>query len=137
MSRRVLVTGAASGIGAAAAERMRAKGAKVVGLDLNGDESKDILSCDLSDPEAVERTVPEAIERLGGGVDTLVNNAGLGFSQSAGTEPDPEALKVIDVNLLGPWRGTAAAPPAPPRSPALGRGVNVSSGLAFLAVPAA
>ena len=65
MSRRVLITGAASGIGAAAAERMRSKGAKVVGLDLNGHDAKDILACDLSDPEAVARMVPEAIERLG------------------------------------------------------------------------
>jgi NAD(P)-dependent dehydrogenase (short-subunit alcohol dehydrogenase family) len=135
MSRRVLITGAASGIGAAAVEKMRGRGAKVVGIDLNGDDANDIVACDIADPEAVERAVPEAIERLGGGVDTLVNNAGLGFSQSAGKQPDPEALKVIDVNLLGPWRVTAAAIPSLLESPAHGRVVNVSSGLAFLTVP--
>ena len=135
MSRRVLITGAASGIGAAAAEQMRRQGARVVGIDLNGDDDRDIVACDVSDPAAVERAVPEAIERLGGGLDVLINNAGLGFSQSAGTAPDPDALKVIDVNLIGPWRVTAAALPALQEAPGRGRVVNVSSGLAFLTVP--
>ena len=135
MSKRVLITGAASGIGAAAAERMRADGARVAGLDLNADPARDIVGCDVADPEAVERAVPEAIELLGGGLDVLVNNAGLGFSQTAGDAPDPDALKVIDVNLLGPWRVTAAALPSLLASPGRGRVVNVSSGLAFLTVP--
>ena len=135
MSRRVLITGAASGIGQAAAEHMRAAGARVAGIDLQPDDSRDIVQGDIADPAAIERAVPEAIERLGGGVDVLVNNAGLGFSQSAGQAPDDEALKVIDVNLIGPWRVTAAALPHLLESPARGRVVNVSSGLAFLTVP--
>jgi NAD(P)-dependent dehydrogenase (short-subunit alcohol dehydrogenase family) len=106
-----------------------------VGIDLDGDDERDIVACDISDPDAIERAVPEAIERLGGGVDVLVNNAGLGFSQSAGQKPDPDALKVIDVNLIGPWRVTAAVLPSLAESPSRGRVVNVSSGLAFLTVP--
>jgi NAD(P)-dependent dehydrogenase (short-subunit alcohol dehydrogenase family) len=134
VSKRVLITGAAGGIGAAAAEQMRARGARVVGLDLNADPERDVLACDITDPDAVARVVPEAIEKLGG-LDVLINNAGLGMPQSAGQTPDPEALKVLGVNLLGPWRVTAAALPALLESPERGRVVNVSSGLAFLTVP--
>jgi len=134
VSRRVLITGAASGIGEAAAEHMRAQGARVVGLDLAGDPGRDILACDITDAEAVERVVPQAVERLGG-LDVLINNAGLGIPQSSGQAPDPEALKVLGVNLIGPWRVTASALPALLESPERGRVVNVSSGLAFLTVP--
>jgi NAD(P)-dependent dehydrogenase (short-subunit alcohol dehydrogenase family) len=134
MSRRVLITGAASGIGAAAAERMRAAGARVAGLDLEVDPDRGILACDLTDPAAVERAVPEAIAQLGG-LDVLVNNAGIGFSQSAAAAPDDRALRTLEVNLLAPWRVTAAALPALLDGPGRGRVVNVSSGLAFLTVP--
>jgi NAD(P)-dependent dehydrogenase (short-subunit alcohol dehydrogenase family) len=127
----VILTGAASGIGAAAAEELRRRGAQVVGLDINA--SDEIVACDVRDQEAVERAVAEAIERLGGGLDVLINNAGLGFSQSAGLAPDEKALAVLDVNLLGPWRMTAAALPALRAS--RGRVVNVASGLAHVAAP--
>src|SRR3954451_17158672 len=128
MSRRVLITGAASGIGAAAAEELRRRGAEVVGIDLEADPERDIIACDITDEDAVPRAVAEAVERLGG-LDVVVNNAGLGIPQSAGQAPDPEALRVIDVNLIGPWRVTAAALPALRESAARGRVVNVASGL--------
>ena len=70
-----------------------------------------MLACDVRDQAAVDAAVAEAIGRLGG-LDVLINNAGLGTPQSAGEAPDEEALAVIDVNLLGPWRVTAAALPA-------------------------
>jgi NAD(P)-dependent dehydrogenase (short-subunit alcohol dehydrogenase family) len=131
MSRRVLITGAASGIGAATVEALRARGAQVVGLDING--SDEIVECDVRDQGSIERAVAEAIEQLGGGLDVLINNAGVGFSQSAGLAPDEKALAVLDVNLIGPWRMTAAALPA--LREARGRVVNVSSGLAHVTVP--
>jgi NAD(P)-dependent dehydrogenase (short-subunit alcohol dehydrogenase family) len=131
MSKRVVITGAASGIGAATAAELRRRGAKVVGLDLNGGE--EIIACDVRDQASVERAVAEAIERLGGGLDVLINNAGIGFSQSAGAPPDEQALAVLDVNLIGPWRVTAAA--LPELRAARGRVVNVASGLAHLALP--
>jgi NAD(P)-dependent dehydrogenase (short-subunit alcohol dehydrogenase family) len=134
MSRRVLITGAAGGIGEAAAAQMREQGARVVGIDLEADPERDVLACDVTDPGAVARVVADAIGRLGG-LDVLVNNAGLGTPQSAGQAPDPDALEVLGVNLLGPWRVTAAALPALLESPERGRVVNVSSGLAFLTVP--
>src|SRR3954451_369211 len=138
MSRRVLITGAASGIGAAAAEELRRRGAAVAGIDLEADPARDIIACDITDEDAVPRAVAEAVERLGG-LDVVVNNAGLGIPQSAGQAPDPEALRVIDVNLIGAWRVTAAALPAlreaRERERGRGRVVNVASGLAFLTVP--
>ena len=127
---RVLLTGAAGGIGSAAASELRARGAQVVGLDLEPGE--DVIACDVRDQASVDAAVAQAIERLGG-LDVLVNNAGIGTPQSAGSPPDERALAVIDVNLLGPWRVTAAALPA--LREARGRVINVASGLAFLALP--
>src|SRR5215208_5703304 len=131
MSARVLITGARGGIGGAAVAALRATGARVIGLDLEGDGA-DVLACDVRDQAAVDKAVAEAIERLGG-LDVLINNAGIGMPQSAGEAPDERALAVIDVNLLGPWRVTAAALPALRAS--RGRVVNVASGLAHLAIP--
>ncbi|HEX8121938.1 MAG TPA: SDR family oxidoreductase [Solirubrobacteraceae bacterium] len=130
MSARVIITGAASGIGAATADALRARGARVVGLDLNAAE--DIVACDVRDQAAVDAAVEEAITRLGG-LDVLVNNAGVGTPQSAGRAPDEAALAVLDINLIGPWRVTSAALPALRASG--GRVVNVASGLAHLAIP--
>jgi NAD(P)-dependent dehydrogenase (short-subunit alcohol dehydrogenase family) len=127
---RVLLTGAAGGIGSAAAAELRARGAQVVGLDLEA--GADVIACDVRDQDSVDRAVTEAVERLGG-LDVLVNNAGIGTPQSAGSPPDERALAVIDVNLLGPWRVTAAALPALRAS--RGRVINVASGLAYLALP--
>jgi len=127
---RVLITGAAGGIGTAAVAELRARGASVVGLDLRAGE--DVLACDVRDQASVGAAVDEAVRRLGG-LDVLINNAGIGTPQSAGAAPDAGALAVIDVNLLGPWRVTAAALPALRR--ARGRVVNVASGLAHLALP--
>src|SRR4051795_5318160 len=128
---RVVITGAASGIGAATVEALKSKGAQVVGLDLN--PSGEIVECDVTDQASVERAVAEAIERLGGGVDVLINNAGVGFSQSAGAPPDERALSVFEVNMIGPWRVTSAALPALRK--ARGRVVNVASGLAHVTAP--
>jgi NAD(P)-dependent dehydrogenase (short-subunit alcohol dehydrogenase family) len=127
---RLLLTGAAGGIGTAAAAALRGRGARVIGLDLV--EGPDILACDVRDQASVDGAVAEAIGRLGG-LDVLINNAGLGLPQSAGAPPADDALAVIDVNLLGPWRVTAAALPALRQS--RGRVVNVASGLAHLALP--
>ena len=131
MSYRIVITGAASGIGAATIPSLRKRGAQVVGLDVNAG-GEDVLVCDVRDQASVDRAVEEAIERLGG-LDVLINCAGIGDPQSAGEPPDEDALRVIDVNLLGPWRVTAAALPALRAS--RGRVINVASGLAHLTLP--
>jgi NAD(P)-dependent dehydrogenase (short-subunit alcohol dehydrogenase family) len=132
MSARVLVTGASGGIGGAACTALRARGARVVGLDVQADPERDVLACDVRDQAAVDAAVADAIGRLGG-LDVLINNAGIGIPQSAGDAPDEDALAVLDVNLVAPWRVTSAALPALRK--ARGRVVNVASGLAHVTVP--
>lgn len=129
--RRVLITGAAGGIGGPTAEVMRAQGATVVGIDLQP-SPPEILGADVRDAEAVQAAVDEAAERMGG-IDFLVNCAGIGIANDAGAFPDAAARRVLDVNLLGTWTSTAAALPHLLRS--RGHVVNIASGLAYVTVP--
>jgi NAD(P)-dependent dehydrogenase (short-subunit alcohol dehydrogenase family) len=132
---RALVTGASGAIGAATCAALRGRGATVVGLDLHADPADgDVIACDIRDDEQVRAAVAEAIERLGG-LDVLVNNAGIGDAHDAGAAPDARAEAVVDVNLFGAWRVTGAAMPSLLESG--GRVVNVSSGLAVVNVPLA
>jgi NAD(P)-dependent dehydrogenase (short-subunit alcohol dehydrogenase family) len=131
---RVIITGASGAIGSAAAAMMRERGATVVGLDLEPDAAGKVIPCDVRDQDSVDRAVAEAIEQLGG-LDVLINNAGIGLPQAAGKRPAADADAVIDVNLMGPWRVTGAALPALRASG--GRVVNISSGLAYIAIPMA
>lgn len=75
--KRVLVTGAANGIGRATAEAFAAEGAKVIGLDIqSGSGSVPIIACDLTREDDIVASVSRAVEELGG-LDVLVNNAGI------------------------------------------------------------
>src|SRR3954463_6174579 len=132
MSGRVLITGAASGIGEATAAELRRRGWKVAGLDRNAGGV--IVQCDVRDQDSVAAAVARAIEQLGG-LDVLINCAGVGDPQSAAERPGEDALRVIDINLLGTWRVTAAAVEALRES--RGRVINISSGLAHLTIPLA
>lgn len=127
----MLITGAGRGIGAATAQRLRERGAHVIGLDLQAD-GEDVLACDVTDQAAVDSAVAEALGRLGG-LDVLINNAGIGAPQPSGEAPDERAQAVIDVNLMGPWRVTSAAISALRES--RGRVINVASGLAHVPFP--
>lgn len=132
MSARVLLTGPAGGVGEATRAALRARGARVVGIDRRAGDG--ILSADLRDPASVRRAVAEAVDALGG-LDVLVNNAGVAGPHDAGADPDAAALEMLDVNLLGTWRVTAAALPA--LVAARGRVVVVASGLSFANLPLA
>jgi 2-keto-3-deoxy-L-fuconate dehydrogenase len=112
-TRRALVTGGASGIGLATARRLREDGAEVVVLDLaeTGPEGFGYVRADVTDDEAVKRAVAEAVEELGG-LDVLVNNAGIGAQGGIEDNSDDEWHRVLDVNVLGLVRVTRAALPA-------------------------
>jgi NAD(P)-dependent dehydrogenase (short-subunit alcohol dehydrogenase family) len=127
-----LVTGAAGAFGSATAEQLRARGASVVGLDLQ--KSDDVIECDLTQADQIPGAVAEAVERLGG-LDLLINNAGIGVPGLAGEVPDTDARKVIEVNLFAGWGVTAAALPV--LRAARGRVIFVSSGLAYVTLPLA
>src|SRR5437867_7670093 len=79
----VLVTGASSGIGEAAAERLAAAGFKVYGTSRRADHAAsrrfEILPLDVTNDESVEAAVGLVIRR-GGRIDVLVNNAGFGVA---------------------------------------------------------
>jgi NAD(P)-dependent dehydrogenase (short-subunit alcohol dehydrogenase family) len=132
----VLVTGAAGGFGSPTLTRLREQGAQVVGLDVAAGDG--VLACDITDTAAVEAAVEEAVGRLGG-LDAVVHYAGIGIPNDAGGPLEPDALRVIDVNLLGAWRVTAAALPAllAGRAGRGGRGrvVFVASELAYVTLP--
>ncbi|MFC5951844.1 SDR family NAD(P)-dependent oxidoreductase [Pseudonocardia lutea] len=129
---RVLVTGAAGGFGAPTVARLREQGARVVGLDRAAGDG--VLGCDITDPQAVERTVAEAV-RILGGLDAVVHYAGIGIPNDAGGPLEPDALRVLDTNLLGAWRVTSAALPALLDGPGKGRVVFVASELAYVTLP--
>ncbi|GAA1843006.1 hypothetical protein GCM10009836_23020 [Pseudonocardia ailaonensis] len=129
---RILVTGAAGGFGAPTVARLRAEGAQVVGLDRVAGDG--IVECDVTDTASVERAVAEAVRTLGG-LDAVVHYAGIGTPNDAGGPLDPDALRVIDTNLLGAWRVTAAALPALLDGGGKGRVVFVSSELAYVTLP--
>ncbi|MFC3071054.1 SDR family NAD(P)-dependent oxidoreductase [Phenylobacterium soli] len=71
----VLVTGSTRGIGAAVAERLTRKDARVVGHGRTASDG--VIAADLSDPAAADRLWSEALARLDGRIDVLVNNAGV------------------------------------------------------------
>ncbi|MGK2954067.1 MAG: SDR family NAD(P)-dependent oxidoreductase [Solirubrobacterales bacterium] len=129
--KRILITGAASGICAATMDELGSLGAQVIGLDLNAHGDQLIL-CDVRDQKSVDAAVLEGIERLGG-IDVLINGAGIAPPQSAGLPPDEKAIAAIDINLVGPWRVTSAALEELRKS--CGRVVNIASGMAFVSMP--
>jgi NAD(P)-dependent dehydrogenase (short-subunit alcohol dehydrogenase family) len=134
VSRRALVTGAGGAFGSALRTRLRERGWQVAGLDLAPvDDDPDVIACDITDAAAVPAAVAQAVERLGGGLDALVNNAGIGGPASAGAAPDEHVLKMVDVNVLGAWRVTAAA--IEPLVASRGNVVLVASRMAFLGLP--
>mgnify|MGYP000981137810 CR=1 FL=1 len=138
-----LVTGGAKGIGRAIADGLAAEGARLVIVDLEGaDEAAAAydggvgITADVADEGSVERMAREAIERAGG-VDVLVNNAGLyatlalrPFEQI----PLDEWRRVMDVNVASMFLTCRALVPHM-RERGGGRIVNISSGTPFRGVP--
>lgn len=132
----VAVTGGASGIGWATARYFRSRGTRVIVLDLAIDDLPDDVTglvCDVSDRSSVDTAVAE-IDRLFGGLDVLVNNAGISAVGTVADNDDAEWARVLDINIVGVARVTAAALPLLRRSPAASV-INVCSIAALSGLP--
>jgi NAD(P)-dependent dehydrogenase (short-subunit alcohol dehydrogenase family) len=116
----VLITGAARGIGAAAAHAVAGRGASVALVGLEGPElDRTAAACggravaleaDVTDSAALERAAAEVLERFGG-IDAVVANAGIAAPGPV-LYADPAAFeRVIEVNLLGVYRTIRATLP--------------------------
>ena len=113
---KALVTGGASGIGLAIARSFHAAGAAVVVLDRRPEALAELpggigyVAADISDDAAVRAAVAAAAAALGG-LDVLVNNAGIGAQGSVEQGRDEEWQRVLDVNVVGMARVSRAVWP--------------------------
>jgi NAD(P)-dependent dehydrogenase (short-subunit alcohol dehydrogenase family) len=108
-----IVTGGASGIGLATARLLAARGAAVACLDLKPDDLPEPLVglvADVADDASVRAAVAAVAERFGG-IDVVVNNAGIGAVGTVEDNADDEWHRVFDVNVVGIARVTRAALP--------------------------
>ncbi|MBE1877432.1 SDR family NAD(P)-dependent oxidoreductase [Myceligenerans pegani] len=112
-----VVTGGASGIGAAVVARLREDGARVAVFDRElHDGLADAYRVDVTDDAAVRAGI-DAVGTSMGGIDIVVNNAGIGAQGTIEENPDDEWHHVLDVNVVGMVRVARAALPWLRRSP--------------------
>jgi len=130
-----VVTGGASGIGAAAATLLLQRGAQVAVLDLStqgAPEGALAIACDVTDSRSVDAAIAAVIDAYGQ-LDILVSNAGIGAVGDVAANDDAQWAHVLDVNVIGMARVARAALPHLRRS-AHAAIVNTCSAVAFLGV---
>lgn len=109
--RAALVTGGASGIGAAVADLLAREGAEVTILDVvRSDSAHHWQDCDLAESSSVDAAVAGAVERFGR-LDVVVNNAGIGAQGDVAANSDAEWSRAWEVNVVGMARVARAALP--------------------------
>ena len=119
--KRTLITGAARGLGLAIAELFAERGAKVVLADLDGDAAQQAASgiggdavglrCDVTNPEDVKEAIASTVEKFGG-LDCLINNAGIEIGKPIPETGDEEFQQLMAVNVNGVFYGMKYATPA-------------------------
>ena len=130
-----VVTGGASGIGAATASLLLSRSARVAVLDRNTEGAPDgttAIQCDITDSDAVDAAL-RTVSATFGALDVLINNAGIGAVGDVAQNDDAEWAKVLDVNVISIPRVTRAALPLLRRS-ANAAIVNTCSAVAVLGV---
>lgn len=146
-NKRVLVTGAASGIGLETACAFARRGARLILTDLNGEAlarakarieqlgvACQAYVCDVADAAAVTACA-EQVQAEGGALDILVNNAGIYFLGGFLETDNATWQRMFDVNVLGVLNMTRAFLPAMQAAGGPRRIVNVASLAAFLGAP--
>ncbi|WP_224372805.1 SDR family oxidoreductase [Hyalangium versicolor] len=146
VGRVVLITGASSGIGRAAARAYAAQGAHLVLAARREELLREVVReveglgaqalavrCDITQAEDVARLMREAEARFGG-LDLLINNAGLGLFGPVEALAEEQLRQVFEVNFFALVRVTQAALPLLRRRPG-GQIVNVSSVLGHRGLP--
>ena len=131
-----IVTGGASGLGAAIAQRLRSGGATVAVFDLRPDAAPHAdlaVAVDVADDASVRSAVERVVAEFGR-IDVLVNNAGIGAQGTVEANDDEEWHRVLDVNVVGMVRVSRAVIPHLRRSPAAAI-VNTSSIAATAGLP--
>ncbi|MER5907802.1 SDR family oxidoreductase [Streptomyces mirabilis] len=131
-----LVTGGASGIGLASARLLAAQGARVAVLDRAEAAPEGFavhVRADIGDDPSLVTAVEQAVSALGG-LDILVNSAGIGAQGGIEDNTDDEWHRVLDINVLGLVRVTRAALPSL-RASAHAAIVNISSIAAAAGLP--
>ena len=117
-NKRIIVTGAATGIGRATARLTAAEGARVAALDVNDGDGRSVVDqicraggsarywhADVRDRAQVAAAVGQALDWFGGGVDVLLHLAGILHGAAVELPAFPDAVwdEVIDVNLKGSY----------------------------------
>ncbi|WP_353217133.1 SDR family oxidoreductase [Sandarakinorhabdus sp.] len=142
-NRRILITGAARGLGLAIAQRCAAEGARVMLADVlpEGEaraaeigEAAAFVHCDVTSRSAIDAAMAATVARFGG-LDGVVNNAGIAPKGDVFTETPEQFDRVIATNLTAAFHATQLAVP---HLIAAGGGVivNMSSVNALLTIPA-
>ena len=134
--RRVIVTGASSGIGEGIATAFGRAGARVAGISLDGDPPVDgiFVHGDVGDREAVESLAERVVDEWGG-IDVWVNNAARLMVRPIAETSDDEWHGLLRGNLHGYFYGCRTAARRMVAQGAGGRIVNISSAADVLAVP--
>jgi NAD(P)-dependent dehydrogenase (short-subunit alcohol dehydrogenase family) len=131
-----IVTGGASGIGAATVTMLATRGARVAVLDVSRPTSSDAalsVECDVASTHSVEAAIRHVAEELGT-LDILINNAGVGAAGDISSNDDEEWHRVFDVNVRGLARVSAASLPLLRSSPSAAI-VNTCSVVATVGLP--
>lgn len=141
MTQTVFITGCSSGVGKSAARHFAGKGWNVVATMRKPDpelatEFPDrvlVQPLDVADPASIEAAIEAGVQRFGG-IDVVVNNAGITILSIFEATPDAAARKIFETNVFGVMNVIRAALPRL-RQRGGGTIVNITSGVGIAAVP--